>query len=85
MTLLLQIIIIMKLHLLKLVLKMVFFLVMFIMFVFVCLLMIQRENYEASFLFMLLFILSAMMFSHYKEQWTGIRLVEDEQEDTVTE
>lgn len=85
MTLLPQIIIIMKLHLLKLVLKMLFFLVMFILFVFVCLVMIQRENYEASFLFMLLFILSAMMFSHYKEQWISIRLVEDEQEDAVTE
>ena len=85
MTLLPQIIIIMKLHLLKLMLKMLFFLVMFILFVFVCLVMVQRENYEASFLSMLLFILSAMMFSHYKEQWISIRLVEDEQEDAVTE
>lgn len=85
MTLLPQIIIIMKLHLLKLMLKMLFFLVMFILFVFVCLVMVQRENYEASFLSMLLFILSAMMFSHYKEQWISIRLVEDEQEDAVIE
>lgn len=85
MTLLPQIIIIMKLHLLKLMLKMLFFLVMFILFVFVCLVMVQRENYEVSFLFMLLFILSAMMFSHYKEQWISIRLVEDEQEDAVIE
>lgn len=75
----------MKLHLLKLVLKMLFFLVMFIMFVFVCLVMVQRENYEASFLSMLLFVLSAVMFSHYKEQWISIRLVEDEEEDVVTE
>lgn len=85
MTLLPQIIIIMKLHLLKLVLKMLFFLVMFILFVFVCLVMAQRENYEMSFLSMLLFVLSAMMFSHYKEQWISIKLVEDEQEDAVTE
>lgn len=75
----------MKLHLLKLMLKMLFFLVMFILFVFVCLVMVQRENYEESFLFMLLFILSAMMFSHYKEQWISIRLIEDEQEDAVIE
>lgn len=73
----------MKLHLLKLMLKMLFFLVMFILFVFICLVMIQRENYEAVFLSMLLFVLSAMMFSHYKEQWISIRLVEDEQEDAV--
>ena len=85
MTLLPQIIIVMKLHLLKLMLKMLFFLVMFIMFVFVCLVMIQRENYEELFLSMLLFILSAMMFNHYKEQWISIRLIEDEQEDAVVE
>lgn len=75
----------MKLHLLKLMLKMLFFLVMFILFVFICLVMVQRENYEASFLSMLLFVLSAMMFGHYKEQWISIRLVEDEQEDAVIE
>lgn len=75
----------MKLHLLKLTLKMLFFLLMFVFFVFLCLLMVQHENYEASFLSMLLFIISAMMYSHYQEQWRAIKLVEDEDVETVEE
>lgn len=79
-----QIIIIMKVYLLKLVLKMLFFLVAFILFIFVCMCMIQQENYEAAMLSMLLFVIAAMMFGHYKDEWISVKLG-DEQETEVIE
>lgn len=75
-----QIIIIMKVYLLKLVLKMLFFLVAFVLFIFVCIYMIQHENYEAAVLSMLLFTGSAIMFGHYKDEWINVKLSVDEWE-----
>ena len=75
-----QIIIIMKVYLLKLVLKMLFFLVAFILFIFVCIYMIQHENYEAAMLSLLLFTTSAILFGHYKDEWTNVKLGVDEWE-----
>lgn len=79
MLLLPQIIIIMKMYLLKLVLKMLFFLVAFVLFLFVTVLMIQQENYEAAMLSMLLFTITAILFGHYKEKWIDIELAEDKE------
>lgn len=85
MLLLPQIIIIMKVYLLKLVLKMLFFLVAFVAFIFLAILMTQKENYEAAMMSMLLFTICAIMFGHYKEKWIEIELVEDKEPELAEE
>lgn len=78
-----QIIIIVKVYLLKLVLKMLFFLVAFVLFIFVCIYMIQHENYDAAFLSMLLFTIAAMMFGHYKQEWIDVKLGDEQETEAI--
>lgn len=69
----------MKKIILMLVLKMVITIVLFLFFLWLCILMIQQANYEAALLSMFLFLIAAIAFSVYKEQY--IALEDDEDED----
>ena len=66
-------------------LKMLFFLAAFVFFIFITMLMIQQENYEAALLSMLLFTIAGVMFGHYKDKWMNIKLVEDEEPELAEE
>ena len=55
-----------------LVLLMVLWAILFLVFVFITLLMAQKNNFEASLLSMLLFVACGMMFGHFKDKWVKL-------------
>lgn len=69
----------MKKTILLLVLKMVVSITIFLFFIWLSLIMIQKENYEAAFLSMLLMLVGAISFSIYKEQYIALEDDEDEE------
>ena len=45
--------------------------------------MIQQENYEAAMLSMLLFVIAAMMFGHYKDEWISVKLGDEQETEAI--
>lgn len=68
----------MKKLVLLLAMKMMVTIIIFLFFLWLCILMIQKANYEAALLSMLLMLMGAVGFSFYKEQY--VALEDDEAE-----
>lgn len=68
----------MKKLVLLLAMKMMVTIIIFLFFLWLCILMIQKANYEAALLSMLLFLIAAIAFSVYKEQYVALEDDEDE-------